>query len=135
MPRRAPNMIEAFEMASRAKKIVAVEELGQRLSDIFEGRAKMRDYRLRPMPRLQGQTPRVPLYIARSDAETYEWVRQERPSRFMVGTRFKSGLAIAYDALIDMAHGYEVDPQMLLSAFDRCDNHAAHLKAGHLKMI
>jgi len=137
MPRRALNMIEMFERASFAKKIVSEEELGLRLRDIFEGRAKCETFRLRPLAVWDTNPKRIARLTQISDEQTYEWMAEkpEKSSEIILGQRFKSGISVACDALIDMANGHEVDAEMVLSAFAKCENHAAQLAHKAIKPI
>lgn len=133
MPRRAPNLMEYFERASSAKKIVSVQEFAQKLNDVVERRTPLMAYRFRPLPKVTlGEVPRI-LCRYYSNDNTFEWVDGKKASECSHGQIFKNGIAIGYDTLIDLANGFDVDPCIMYTAFELCENHAIHLRHGRLQ--
>lgn len=133
MPRRAPNLMEYFERASTSKKIVSVQEFTQRLEEIAARKKALMDYEFRPMPRVQlGELQRI-LCMHASNDNTFEWVDGKALSELPHGKLFKNGIAMGYDTLIDLANGYDVDPRVMYTAFELCENHAIHLAKGRLQ--
>ena len=133
MPRRAPNLMEYFERASSAKKIVSVHEFTQRLQEVVSRKIPLKNYEFRPMPDIRLNELCARFCEQASNDNTFEWVDGARLSALPHGNEFKNGIAIGYDALLDMAKGFEIDARIMYTAFELCENHAIHFAKGQLQ--
>ena len=72
-------------------------------------------------------------HVRDNNDNTFEWVDGKNLSEVPHGKLFKNGIAMGYDTLIDLANGYDVDPRVMYTAFELCENHAIHLAKGRLQ--
>jgi hypothetical protein len=128
------NIAELFNQKSFAKKVISIDELALHLQQISDGRLNVQDKKIKDLPDFTMTKRRMNALIARSDKETYSWIGDPlRVDRVPCGSTFKTGKAIGYDILIDIANGFDVDPQVIYTAFEACADHAPKLEAGQLK--
>lgn len=129
------NIAELFNQKSNAQKVISMDEFAIRLQQVSRGELELSDgLDVAPLPPFEFTPRRVNAIMERSDKETYAWVGDPLAlDKAPHGLYFKSGKAIGYDVLLDIAHGYEIEPRVVFTAFEACADHAPKLKAGQLK--
>jgi len=128
------NICELFTEVANARKIVSMAEFEQRLNQIVAGDLDLTSTAISPLPPFEFSTRRMKALTDRSDKQTYKWIGDPMQlSRVSHGLYFKTGTAIGYDVLIDIAQGFDINAHVVFTAFEACADHAEKLEAGLLK--